>query len=140
MRELLRPSHRIMHTRHPRADPDQDRMGTSTGAFRPGRSTTGFAPFIPGREAEPFFGTRSAESSSRGCAKAKLLECDVREHWYPAQALQNAFSAVVCGDGIVLEILEVQLPNRKPQTGLDFSMASESHPVKYFAMWNEPVG
>jgi methionyl-tRNA formyltransferase len=27
---------------------------------------------------------------------------------------------VVCGDGRVLELLEVQLPNRKPQSGLDF--------------------
>lgn len=28
--------------------------------------------------------------------------------------------AVVCGDGFLLELLEVQLPNRKPQTGMDF--------------------
>ena len=30
------------------------------------------------------------------------------------------FLAVVCGDGAWLELLEVQLPNRKPQTGIDF--------------------
>jgi methionyl-tRNA formyltransferase len=30
------------------------------------------------------------------------------------------YLAVVCGDGGCLEVLEVQLPNRKPQTGLDF--------------------
>jgi methionyl-tRNA formyltransferase len=27
---------------------------------------------------------------------------------------------VMCGDGILLEVLELQLPNRKPQSGLDF--------------------
>ena len=30
------------------------------------------------------------------------------------------YLAVVCGDGSLLELLEVQLPNRKPQTGMDF--------------------
>jgi len=30
------------------------------------------------------------------------------------------FLAASCGDGVLLELLEVQLPNRKPQTGLDF--------------------
>jgi methionyl-tRNA formyltransferase len=30
------------------------------------------------------------------------------------------FLAVVCGDGTLLEVLELQLPNRKPQTGIDF--------------------
>ena len=30
------------------------------------------------------------------------------------------FSLWSCGDGVLLELLEVQLPNRKPQTGLDF--------------------
>jgi methionyl-tRNA formyltransferase len=30
------------------------------------------------------------------------------------------FLAVVCGDGLLLELLEVQLPNRKSQTGMDF--------------------
>jgi methionyl-tRNA formyltransferase len=30
------------------------------------------------------------------------------------------FLAAVCGDGNLLELLEVQLPNRKPQTGMDF--------------------
>jgi methionyl-tRNA formyltransferase len=29
------------------------------------------------------------------------------------------YLAVACGDGSLLEVLEVQLPNRKPQTGLD---------------------
>jgi methionyl-tRNA formyltransferase len=28
--------------------------------------------------------------------------------------------SVVCGEGTALELLEVQLPNRKPQTGIDF--------------------
>jgi methionyl-tRNA formyltransferase len=30
------------------------------------------------------------------------------------------FLGVVCGDGSLLELLEVQMPNRKPQSGLDF--------------------
>ena len=30
------------------------------------------------------------------------------------------FLGVVCGDGMVLELLEVQMPNRKLQTGMDF--------------------
>lgn len=28
--------------------------------------------------------------------------------------------AIACGDGVALDLLEVQLPNRKPQSGLDF--------------------
>jgi methionyl-tRNA formyltransferase len=32
----------------------------------------------------------------------------------------DRFLAVVCGDGFLLELLEIQLPNRKPQTGMDF--------------------
>jgi methionyl-tRNA formyltransferase len=31
----------------------------------------------------------------------------------------SRFLAVMCGNGTLLELLEVQLPNRKPQTGLD---------------------
>ena len=30
------------------------------------------------------------------------------------------YLGAVCGDGLLLEILELQLPNRKPQSGLDF--------------------
>ena len=30
------------------------------------------------------------------------------------------FLAAVCGDGALLELLELQLPNRKPQSGMDF--------------------
>jgi methionyl-tRNA formyltransferase len=30
------------------------------------------------------------------------------------------FLAVVCGDGVLLELLELQLPNRKSQSGMDF--------------------
>ena len=30
------------------------------------------------------------------------------------------YLAVVCGDGALLELLEIQVPNRKPQTGSDF--------------------
>jgi methionyl-tRNA formyltransferase len=29
------------------------------------------------------------------------------------------FLGVICGDGNLLELLEIQLPNRKPQTGID---------------------
>ena len=42
-----------------------------------------------------------------------------RERWLSAP-VPNDFWQSSCGDGVLLELLEVQLPNRKPQTGLDF--------------------
>ena len=30
------------------------------------------------------------------------------------------FLGVICGDGSLLELLEIQMPNRKPQSGIDF--------------------
>ena len=41
--------------------------------------------------------------------------------------------AVACGDGVLLEILEIQLPNKKPQTGLDFINGMRPLPGERFA-------
>ena len=105
--------------RDARPDPEKGRMGTSTGAFRLGRSTTGFARFIHGRERERFFGTLLCRILKSRVARAKTSETvRRREHWFSARA-PNAFSGRFAVT-VLLELLEVQLPNRKPQTGLDF--------------------
>jgi methionyl-tRNA formyltransferase len=80
------------------------------------------------RAFNPWPGTRT-EFRGQVC---KVLKARVRE---PAPhtteipgkpgAVVNSFRgerflAVVCGDGAWLELLEVQMPNRRPQTGVDF--------------------
>ena len=50
-----------------------------------------------------------------------------------AETRGDRFVAVVCGDGGWLELLEVQLPNRKPQKGVDFVNGMRVEPGEKFA-------
>ena len=76
------------------------------------------------RAFHPWPGTRTLFRD----ALCRILKSRVREgetsSVTPGTLVSNSgpqrFLGAVCGDGILLEILEVQLPNRKPQTGLDF--------------------
>ena len=76
------------------------------------------------RAFNPWPGTRAAFRDA-GC---RILKTRVRgkasEPAEPGTLIAGRgaerFLSVVCGDGMLLEILEIQAPNRKPQTGLDF--------------------
>jgi methionyl-tRNA formyltransferase len=48
--------------------------------------------------------------------------------------------AVICGDRAPLELLEVQLPNRKPQTGTDFVNGFRVLPGEILGHPGQPVG
>ena len=50
------------------------------------------------------------------------------------------FLAATCGDGALLEILELQLPNRKPQSGMDFVNGFRLTAGEKFGAPAEPVG
>ena len=50
------------------------------------------------------------------------------------------FLAVVCGDSALLEVLELQLPNRKPQSGMDFVNGFRVAPGEKLGALDEPVG
>ena len=60
----------------------------------------------------------------------RILKARIKVGWGPDMGASpgtlvssngvERFLGVVCGDGILLEVLEIQLPNRKPQTGIDF--------------------
>lgn len=75
------------------------------------------------RAFHPWPGTRAIFRDSV-CRLLKSRVRDGEQSEPPGTLVSGAgaqrFLAVVCGDGALLELLEVQLPNRKPQTGMDF--------------------
>jgi methionyl-tRNA formyltransferase len=78
------------------------------------------------RAFHPWPGTRAAFRDQI----CRILKARIKEGWGPDMAASpgtlvpgngvERFLGVVCGDGFLLELLEIQLPNRKPQTGTDF--------------------
>jgi methionyl-tRNA formyltransferase len=74
----------------------------------------------------------------------KLLRSHVRETRTDAAAGTivpgsdpKRFVGVACGDGMLLELVELQLPNRKAQSGMDFVNGSRVRPGEKFGA--EPI-
>ena len=130
----LHPTPQDPALRNAGANPHKRKTEISIGAFPLARSTTGCAHFIPGRDPRRRFATGLQDSQSASEGKARgpdMAAC--RELLLSGNGAER-FLGVVCGDGILLELLEVQLPNRKPQTGMDFVNGFRIAPVKNLAM------
>ena len=77
------------------------------------------------RAFNPWPGTRT-QFRGEACKILKTrLYGDIRPEPQPAGTLiflpgAERSLAIICGDGTALQLLELQLPNRKPQSGMDF--------------------